>query len=411
MKKIVFSLILLGSQTNTFGGGFKIGLQGQKQIGMAHIGTALALDASSIYFNPGALAFTPNNLTVGVTMLSPRGQFLDSATQVVTNANSQTFTPFELYASYGISKKLVAGLGIYTPFGSGVAYPTAWTGRAILNKISLQAIYIQPTISYKITDNLSAGFGFVYSTGNVVLEKDIPLQSQTDSVWGNAALKGAASGMGFNLGVYYTKNKLSLGATYHSRVNMKVSNGDAVFTHIPAAAAALFPSTTFTSALPLPSELSLGGAYKVTSKLLLAADLNYTFWNAFDSLGFDYAANTSKLTDAKSARLYKDAAAIRLGAQYAVNNKLNARAGIFYDATPTKAEYVSPELPDNNKTGLTLGASYMATSKLSIDVSYMYENLPKRNVSNAESKLAGTYASKVNAFGIGVSYNFSKSKK
>jgi long-chain fatty acid transport protein len=411
MKKIVCSILLLSTQATMFGGGFKIGLQGQKQIGMAHVGTALALDASSIYFNPGALAFTPNNLTFGATMLSPRGQFLDSATQVVTNAKAQTFTPFELYASFGLSKKIVAGIGVYTPFGSGVAYPTAWTGRAVLNNISLQAIYIQPTLSYKIADNLSAGIGFVYSTGNVVLEKDIPVQSTTDSAWGNASLKGAASGMGFNMGIYFTEDNLSLGATYHSRVNMKVSKGDAVFTHIPAAAATSFANTTFTSTLPLPSEISVGIAHKTTEKLLLAADFNYTFWNAFDSLGFDYAANTTKLTDAKSARLYKDAAAIRLGAQYAVNNKLNARAGIFYDATPTMNARVSPELPDNNKTGLTLGASYMATSKLSIDASYMYENLPKRNVTNAETKLAGSYASKINAFGVGISYNFSKSKK
>jgi long-chain fatty acid transport protein len=412
MKKLFLLNLMICSSFIINAGGFKIGLQGQKQIGMAHVGVGLALDASSIYFNPGALAFTPNNFTIGVTALVPHTQYLDSSTQIKTNTTNQTFTPFELYASYGINKKIVVGLGVYTPFGSGVNYPTGWTGRAVLNKISLQAIYFQPTISYKISENLSAGIGFIYSMGNVVLNKDIPLQGIADTVWGNANLSGKASGMGFNTGIYFAKNKLSAGIAYHSKVAMSVSKGTATFTHIPYTAASYFPNTTFTNSLPLPSELSFGAAYKLNSKLQLAADFNYTFWQSFDSLGFDYAANTLKLTDAKSARLYKNAFAIRIGAQYFANAKTIVRAGFFYDTTPTQVGYVSPELPDANKMGLSTGLSYKINKAFSIDASLLYENVSARGGKNLESNLAGTFATKAVGIGAGICYNFNtKAKK
>jgi long-chain fatty acid transport protein len=411
MKNLLFTIFLITTLKFAIAGGFKIGLQGQKQIGMGHVGVGLALDASSVYFNPGALAFTPNNFTFGVTALIPHTQYLDSSTQIKTNTINQTFTPFELYASYGITKKIVAGIGIYTPFGSGVSYPTGWTGRAVLNKISLQAIYFQPTISYKISNHFSAGIGFVYSTGNVELSKDIPLQTIGDTAWGNANLIGNASGMGFNTGLYFTKNKLSAGLVYHSKVAMSVTKGNATFTHIPYTAAAYFPNTTFTTSLPLPSEISIGAAYKLNTKLQLAADINYTFWQSFDSLGFNYATNTLKLTDDKSARLYKNAMAIRLGTQYFYNYKTTMRAGVFYDATPTQVGYVSPELPDANKMGLTAGVSYKITNALSIDASLLLENVQARGGKNIESNLTGTFATKAVGFGVGASYNFNKQVK
>ena len=41
-------------------------LQGQKQIGMAHIGVPFKLDASSIYFNPGALPIMDKQFSASV---------------------------------------------------------------------------------------------------------------------------------------------------------------------------------------------------------------------------------------------------------------------------------------------------------------------------------------------------------
>jgi long-chain fatty acid transport protein len=410
MKKKMYKLTVLSMilSATSFAGGFKIGLQGQKQVGMGTVGTGIALDASSVYFNPGAIGENRNQIAIGVFGLMPKAQYLDASTQITTDAVAQTFTPFAAYGTYGLNKKITLGLGAYTPFGSGIKYPTGWTGRYILTEIGLQTVFLQPTVSYSINSNLSLGAGFIYAIGNVNLQNDIPVQGQNITEPGHVALKGHANGMGMNAGVYYKKNKLSAGLVYRSKLGMSVSNGTNTFTNIPFSAASSFPSGTFSSTLNLPGEIGLGIGYKISDKFLIAADFNYTMWNVYDTLKFDFATNTSSVADVASARLYEDASAFKLGAQYAVNKKTNLRAGAFYDMTPIQDNYVSPELPDNDKTGLTFGASYKTSERLSLDASFLYENLPARKVTNISNNLSGTYASKIVAIGLGVSYKFNK---
>jgi long-chain fatty acid transport protein len=413
MNKLLITAGLIACSQMSYAGGFKTAAQGQKALGMAHIGIGFAQDASSVYFNPGAMSFTQNQLSLGVHFLVPRTSYLDSATNVLTNAEGQTFTPFQLYATKSLDKrkKWTAGFGAYTPFGSGVSYPGTWTGRYTLTSISLQSFYLQPTLAYKINKNLSLGAGFIYALGNVTLEKDVPVATTAGDV-GHAKLKGSGNGMGFNTGAYYQDSSLSIGAVYHSRVDMKVKGGTATFTNIPLLASASFPNTTFDSKLPLASEMGLGAAYRFGKSrgTVVAIDFNHTFWKSYDSLGFDYAANTAAVTDAKSPRLYENASAIRFGVQHQVNNNVAVRGGYYYDQTPVKDGYLTPESPDNNRHGFTLGASIAVDKQLTIDASLLYQELPARGQRNLETTLGGTFATRVIAPGIGLTYRFSKNK-
>jgi long-chain fatty acid transport protein len=411
-SKVVLSfLILISSISVTKAGGFKIGLQSQKAIGMAHTGTALALDASAVYFNMGALPFlSANNLAIGSTFLLPSTSYKDNATQIVNHANKALFTPFSIFYNHKINSKLSAGLGIYTPFGSGISYPADWAGRYILTNISLQTIFVQPTLAYKVNKNIGIGAGFIYSTGNFNLERDLPIINQPNGSIAHAQLSGATSGLGFNIGAFANYNPLTIGLVYRSKINMNVAKGDAIFTNIPVAASNSFKNTTFTTQLPLPSEISGGIAYNLTKQLLVTADYNFTFWQSFDSLGFDYNFNSSSLTDDKQARLYKNAGCTRIGAQYLLNKKIAFRLGCLLDNTPVQNNYVNPDLPDNNKIGATAGISYAITPKLMIDASLAYENVLSRNTTNISTNLSGTYKTQVLAPGIGLSFNFNKKK-
>jgi long-chain fatty acid transport protein len=406
MKKILIVMSLSTMSAFTYAAGYKVGLQGIKQIGMAHAGTGLALDASSIFFNPGALSYSPNQVILGGTLLMPRVQYLDNSTQTITNADPGTGTPFALYGSYGISKKLVAGLGIYTPFGSTLAYPKGWTGAQTLRSISLKAVFIQPTISYKLNKDLSIGAGFIYSTGSVNLQRDILALQNQNGTYPSTVLDAKASGMGFNAGVYYQKNKLSAGLAYRSNVNMDADNGNATFNDIPASAAANFVNTTFKTSLPLPAELNLGLGYKLNSKTTIAADLNYAFWSKYDSLRFDFTTNTPAVKDVADPRLFKNALAVRLGANYMLNKKVDVRGGVFYDQSPSQDGYVTPETPDNNRLGFTLGTSYKITRDLGVDAAFLYQNVAARTQKNLVSNLDGTFATKALGISIGFSYAF-----
>ncbi len=412
MKQLFIYLSVIFIVKNATAGGFKIALQGQKAQGIAHIGAGYAQDASTVYFNPAGMAFVNNSVNFGVTYLMPRTQFVDASTQLTTNANVKNFTPFSLFTQYSIKPKLKVGLGIYTPFGSGISYPNNWTGQYILNSIELQAIFIQPTLSYLITNNISIGLGGIYSTGNFTLSKNIPIQSQSNNNVGNAALRANAAGQSFTSGVFYNKNKVTAGIVYRGALTMQAKNGTATFTNIPSSLIDTFPNTTFTTELPLPAEIAIGGSYKINNKFTIAGEYNFTFWKTFDSLGFDYTKNTTKLTDEKQPRLYNNSSTFRIGIVYNYNRKTTIRGGIFLDNTPVNKNLVNPDLPDNNKVGFSLGASYNVNKKWTIDASALYENVPARLTTNTYSNLQGTYATKVFALGLGANYNFNtKSKK
>src|ERR1700756_3159944 len=413
IKKIIaISLLTLPFLLNAQG--FQVNLQGQVQQGMAGAGTGLMQDGAAVFFNPGGVTFLKeNSVSAGATATIANGEYVDAPSGTVSRTNNPVSTPFTFYAVYGIKdtskffSKFKFGLGIYTPFGSTARWEDGWTGRFALTSLKLQSIFFQPTVSYKICNKLGFGAGLVYGYGNVELKQDIPLYSNTSTNggYGSADLTGTAGGWGYNLGLYYNPiEKLSIGLTYRSQVNMLLSNGQANFT-VPSSVASNFPSGPFSSSIPLPQVLTLGLGYKVNTKLSLALDVNFIGWKAYDTLAFDYKNNTSVLTDTKLPRDYKNTFAFRLGGQYHITQKLTVRAGVALSLTPVKSGYVTPEVPDANKVNLTCGIGYKVCNRFRIDASYTFENL-KRTDDNTNLQLNGTYKTYLSAPGLSLTYKF-----
>lgn len=408
--------------SSVFAGGYQVALQGQRQIGMGHTGTALAFDASSIFFNPGGLVFTKkNNITLGGSLIRSRVAYLapqdaNAPNSYTTKTNSPLGTPFTFYASYGMEDSNIKfGLGVYTPYGSGVRWDDNWKGYSVLQELKLQSIYIQPTVSYKI-GKLGIGAGFVYAIGNVELRKGIGSLSGPQG-FSSANLSGNASGIGYNVGLHYeATEKLTLGASYRSEVSMKVDGGDARF-NVPASSVALglFPAggTKFDATLPLPANLSVGLGYKVDDKLTLAVDYNYVFWSAYKELKFEYEKPVNGALSTASPRNYKNASIIRVGAEYMATSKLAVRAGYYFDQSPVEDGYLTPETPDANRNCFTFGLGFQFSENFSADASFLFIEGTEREQKQSDipttaqdSFLAGTYKLRVLVPGISISYKF-----
>lgn len=387
--------------------GYQVNLQGQVQQGMASAGTALIQDGAALFYNPGGMSFLEkNSVSIGATATIANGIFTDKNINSTYKTTSPTTFPFTGYAVYGVGKekRIKLGLGAYTPFGSVIQWEDGWSGRFVLTKLQLQSIFIQPTISYKINEQFGFGAGFVYSTGKVDLQRDLPV-TDANGNFGTAHLSGKASGFGFNAGLYFkATDKLSFGLSYRSQVNMKVKNGDATFS-VPPSLASSFPNTTFNASLPLPSVTTFGVAFKPTEKLSLALDINYVGWNVYDTLGFDYANNTAALSDTKSARQYKNSMTFRFGGQYMLMDALALRLGIAYAVSPIQDGYVTPETPDASRMVYTAGIGYTFKDKFGFNASFLFEYL-KRTDTNKESNLSGTYKTIVCAPGLSIFFNF-----
>lgn len=407
MKQLGISLIVLFLTGFIWSQGFQVNFQGQKQQGMGCAGTALFQDGASIFFNPGSVAFSnENSINIAATPIFANVLYVDSATGEGYRTQNPVGTPFSAYGLFQAHKhdKLKLGLAAYTPFGSTVQWEDAWIGRFALTRLELKAIFLQSTLSYRIADVIGIGAGFIVSTGNVNLQKDIPVQDSTGN-FGHAELSGKAMGFGFNAGVHYDLNKkLSVGITYRSQINMSLKNGEANFT-VPSSLDPNFPDGKFTGALPLPNVTTLGWAYKPNNKIKIVVDVNYVGWKAYDTLAFDYEQNTSSLLDTKSPRNYKSIFAFRGGAQYQVIDKLDLRFGGGFGFTPVPEESVTPETPDANRAYVTGGLTFRFSDKFSMDASIYYTQL-KRTAQNAETNLYGTYRTKAIAPGFSLIYKW-----
>lgn len=409
MKKLQLRILLFIFYAPILGyaQGYQVNLQGQVQQGMGGAGTAYMQDAAALFFNPGGVSFLKDrSINLGVSPTFAKSTFLDKSTNQTANTNSPSSFPFAAYGVCGAtdSSKLKYGLAVYTPFGSTIQWEDQWMGRFTLTRLQLQAIFFQPTVSYKLSNKLGIGAGFVYSMGKVNLQKDIPVADATGN-YGHAELAGKANGFGFNAGIYFKPvEKFSIGLTYRSQVNMKVKDGEATFT-VPAALSGNFPNGKFTSSLPLPQVLTLGLAASPSDKFTLALDINYVGWKAYDTLAFDYETNTSSLADTKSARKYENTFAFRLGGEYKVIDGLAVRLGIAYGISPVQDGYVTPETPDANRVIYTAGLGYTIKKKFGVNASFYFSSF-KREDTNLETGLSGTYKTNVCIPGIALFYKF-----
>lgn len=409
MKKQLLTTSLLLSSAIAFGAGFQLNLQGLRQLAMGGTGTAWPWDASTIFYNPGGISRLDGIQACGSALfIMPRTEYVQAGTGSYTaSTQSQTFYPFNLYVGGPVKKgsKIGVGLGVYTPFGSGLTWDNDWTGRYMVQSIYLQAIFVQPTVSYRINDLVSVGAGFVYSFGNLDFKEALPLQNESGDD-GEAHLNGNAHGAGFNVGVQLkATNNLQFGITYRSQVNMKLNSGSANFT-VPTSLESVFPNTSFSSSLPLPQVASVGVGYRPINKLTLQFDMEYVGWSSYDSLDFNFSQHTADLQDMHAPRHYKNTLALRLGADYDFSKKFSAMIGGSYDPTPVADGFVSPELPDGNHYNFNCGVTYSPIKKLTIMAAVELTTTPKRQSTYVFDNFNGTYQTKAITPGIGLSYIF-----
>lgn len=394
LKILLFALATTLSG-QLFASGFQVLLQGNRQTAMGNVGVSLAPDSYSLFFNPGALGMMDyNQISVGTNLIFSNNIFWNSQVEYsnyTAETDNPVGTPFHLYGVWGPpDANFKFGVGVYTPYGSGVNWGEDWLGANVLEQISLRAIFIQPTVSYKLTDWLSVGGGFVYAIGGVNLQRSLPIAAQGDP---SVELDGNANGIGYNLGVFLKAgDKFNIGVNYRSRVDMEVSGGDATFTDIPGALSQFFPAgNTFNASLPLPSNFTFGVTYLASEKFQLSAEANFVGWSAYDILAFDFTTNTPQLDDSNSPRNYENSWVYKLGGEYKINDKIALRAGGYYDQTPVQQGYMTPETPDADRLGLTAGIGYTVNEKFSVDLSFLYIDGKERTQTFAEAAAAGTY--------------------
>jgi len=414
MKKLLSLTMIAFAATSAFAGGYRVSLQGQKQLAMGHTGVAVVNSAEVLFFNPAGAAFLKDrfNFSAGGNALFARTKF-QNETYNWKASTDNTGTPFEIYASYRATDWLTVGLAVYSPYGSAVKWDRDWQGSNLVNNIDLEAIYVQPTVSIKVNDKFAIGGGPIYVTGGVELNRNLD-RSLTDEQGNRSDITIKATNVtawGYTAGfIFNPLETVRIGVNYRSEITMKARNGSATFHDVPAFAQGTYSNTKFNADLPLPAELTAGFSVQVTNKWLVAFDYNRAYWNVYKSLVVDFANGIPTSTNPRN---YKDASTFRVGTQFKPNDKFAFRAGWYFDESPVQKGYFAPETPRNDSMGFTGGLTYQLTPKFGIDASFLYLHFDQVKASydhytegGNPISFGGTYKNVVFSPGVGVTYSF-----
>ncbi|MBD5214479.1 MAG: aromatic hydrocarbon degradation protein [Bacteroidales bacterium] len=395
MKRLTLAALGVAVALGAAAEGYQVNTLSTKQLGMAHTGAALHLDAESMYFNPAGLGFMDRTLDLSASftpIMATAKATVDGQTYTTDNTAS---TPLMASAAFSINRNIKAGITFYTPYGSSINWTDNWPGAVLSQNVSLKVYTVQPTVAWRVLPNLSVGAGLTISWGSVDLNKGLVSASTLDRLttalgmgapFGDTTpaslnLNGSAGlRCGINVGAMWDVTRtVTVGASFRSQVDMKVKAGDASLTYANEVARQLLGETldvldhaNFRAEMPAPWVLSLGASWKPVKGLTLALDGRLTGWNAYKSLDVEFLSEQLTPYNQHLPKNYSNAWAVALGAQYAATSRLDVRAGVMVDTTPVNSDHYNPETPGMTKIEPAVGLSFRPIPQLSVDVAFMY---------------------------------------
>lgn len=423
MKKLLTLLLVCSMFAgSTYAGGFQIGTQNARAMGMAGAFVGMASDASAIYFNPAGLSNVRGfNLVFGTTLIMPTVDFTGPTPLTTkTTTVARTFTPINFYGAYAVNDKWTVGVGVFNPFGLGSEWPDGWIGKSLAVKTEIQTFYVNPTIAYKVNEYFSVGvgFSFVISKVTVVQAIDIPPIPLAPGVNLPAAnnVKITLDGPGdpsfvINFGfLFKPDDKFSFGFSFRNGTELNFS-GDVTFDGLPDKPTGflighsnLFPAGKVKATIPMPYDIRAGVTYNATKDFTLNVDLMFVGWSSYKTLNGILDKTTAVWKNLMAPKYYENTTTFRIGGEYRIKD-LALRAGYVRDGSPIPTKYMDPSLPGADRNEFTLGIGYQFTPMIRADAAYQYISF-KQDVNDQASQFNGNYVNSTNLFGFNFAFNF-----
>ena len=383
--------------------GFGVFTQGASALGQADSVVAHVDGPSALFFNPALMNKLPGTqVEIGTTLLFPDRDF--TALDGTTASTSDTvFAPSTFYLTHAFNDKISAGLAVFNPFGLGTDWGSTWgggslssgLGRYLATNSELTSWNINPAASYRILPSLSVAAGLDILYLDATLQSIAPPSAAIPFEYGQR-FTGTGSGVGYNFGLYYEVNeKLSLGASYRSKVDVDV-NGSLSLSISPLTFSG---NTTIT----LPQQVFAGVAYRPVDRLTLEAGMRWEDWSSFDKLQL----NIIGLAPVVYPRGWHSTFAVNAGGDYRINDTFSLMAGYLFGWNPVPDGTFEPSIPDSDTHLFCLGGK-ARLDKLTVAMSYAYQLQYDRNKSfNLYGPLAvGKYTTDVNMLSLSVGYAF-----
>jgi long-chain fatty acid transport protein len=241
-----------------------------------------------------------------------------------------------------------------------------------------------------------------------------------------AAVNGSDSAWGWNIGVLFEPDKdTRIGAQYRSAIKYTISgqvdfNNPSLPSTLPPALAPIagllaigvnqvLSSGDVTLQLKVPQTWNISGFHTLNDKWDLMADLQYTGWSSIQQLQI---VRSTGVTLSNTPEDFRNTWRGSVGANYHYSDQWKFRMGLAYDQSPVRDATRTPTLPDNNRTWIAVGAQYLATPQLALDLGYTYIFVSNPSIDQNQGSTAanglinGSYKNTIQVVGLQLTYTF-----
>ena len=385
------------AMTPVFSAGFALIEQSVSSMGTAYAGAgSISEDASTVFFNPASMArLEGRQLSAGLHVVIPKSDFSGSVTYnplypgvpgtpVAPGPDNDTdggvtgYVPHFTYVQE-LNDRWNFGLSVNVPFGLKTEYGSGWVGRYSAIESEITMVNLNPTLSFRVNEHASIGFGVSAMYANLILENaidDVYLTGGTATSDGIGKIDVDDWGFGFNFGVLLEPSKHTrLGLAYRSKVDVEL-DGDLASTSV------VQPSTSAKVDASLPNSLLLSAWHELNPQWAVMADVTWTQWSKIDALVASFGTGNTNTIPLH----WEDSTRVSVGTSYKHDEKWTFRGGLAYDETPVSSPKFRPAaLPDEDRLWLALGAGYKHSKQLSFDVGYAHLFIDDTDINSTDA--------------------------
>jgi len=375
MSKIVKGLALSAIASSVvMAGGWKIPEQSLNSMALGAAYVAHTTGADTAYYNPANMAFMSEKQYVegAITLAHLPSNVYSLGPASGESEEENILIPNFHYVSAPIGD-FRWGVSMTAPGGLSKRWETPFQ-KASAEEFTLKIIELNPSMSYKIMDNLSVGAGvrLIYSEG-IVKSNSADAHDINPLVPSGARdMEGDTIEFGYNLAVTYKPtDDINIAATYRSNIDLDQEGNAKLY-----ADGNLYYDGDATVSVPLPAALNLAISKTWQDKFTLEFNYERTFWSQYEALDFGYTGtNSESIPDAFKHidKNWEDTNTFRLGATI-VLDKITMMMGFAIDETPAPKETLGFELPDSDAKIFSMGFRYQQTDALSWGAAFLYDS-------------------------------------
>jgi long-chain fatty acid transport protein len=371
--------------------------QSVKGLGRAYSGEVSDTGAESLWWNPASIAESPNELYVGANSVLTSSTIRDGGSTLTgpfgTRPVGGSPTQYDAVlfgvlpntaGSFRINDRFAIGLSFAAPFNFTSQYDANSFARYDSLKARLTTLDAQLTGAMKVTNWLDLGVGFntEYASANLAQAYPGIIPGEPD---GNLDLKGSSYDFGYTVGGRVHQGPWSFGASYKSAITHDL-DGRVELQGPPSVAPLVSSRANGTAKFTTPWIATIGARYRILPQVTLNVQAERFGWSRFNAINVDAGPVLSQ----SIIQGYRDTTSGAVGVDYDVTDRWVMRAGVGYDQSPTQLKFRNTFVPDSDRMLYTLGTSYRATQRLTLDASGAYIAFRGANLDNSITDYAGT---------------------